>query len=87
MLEERRRQLVVLRVGGVGVDRDGAGAQRLDAARETLGLGLESTFGLLAQALRTRGDDYREYQRTTPMLIPWFPKTGRHAPDTTKDSE
>lgn len=27
-----------------------------------------------AQALRTRGDDYREYQRTTPMLIPWFPK-------------
>lgn len=27
-----------------------------------------------AQALRTRGDDYRDYQRTTPMLIPWFPK-------------
>lgn len=27
-----------------------------------------------AQALRTRGDDYREYQRTTSMLIPWFPK-------------
>lgn len=27
-----------------------------------------------AQALRTRGDDYREYQRTTPMLFPWFPK-------------
>ncbi len=26
------------------------------------------------QALRSRGDDYREYQRTTPMLIPWFPK-------------
>ncbi|MEO7051269.1 MAG: DUF1295 domain-containing protein [Rhodanobacter sp.] len=25
-------------------------------------------------ALRSRGDDYREYQRTTPMLIPWFPK-------------
>ena len=40
-----------------------------------------------AQALRTRGDDYREYQRTTPMLIPWFPKAGRHAPVTTKDSE
>ena len=40
-----------------------------------------------AQALRTRGDDYREYQRTTPMLIPWFPKAGRHAPDTKKDSE
>lgn len=27
-----------------------------------------------AQALRSRGDDYREYQRTTPMLFPWFPK-------------
>lgn len=27
------------------------------------------------QALRTRGQDYREYQRTTPMLFPWFPKT------------
>ena len=27
-----------------------------------------------AQALRTRGEDYRDYQRTTPMLIPWFPK-------------
>jgi steroid 5-alpha reductase family enzyme len=27
-----------------------------------------------AQALRTRGDDYRDYQRTTSMFIPWFPK-------------
>ena len=27
-----------------------------------------------AQALRTRGDDYRQYQHTTPLLIPWFPK-------------
>lgn len=27
-----------------------------------------------AQALRTRGDDYVEYQRTTPMLFPWAPK-------------
>jgi steroid 5-alpha reductase family enzyme len=26
------------------------------------------------QALRTRGEDYRRYQRTTPMLFPWFPK-------------
>ena len=26
------------------------------------------------QALRSRGDDYREYQRSTSMLIPWFPK-------------
>lgn len=28
-----------------------------------------------AQALRTRGDDYRQYQRTTSMLFPWFPKS------------
>jgi steroid 5-alpha reductase family enzyme len=27
-----------------------------------------------AQALRSRGDDYREYQRTTSPFIPWFPK-------------
>jgi steroid 5-alpha reductase family enzyme len=27
-----------------------------------------------AQALRTRGEDYRDYQRRTPMLFPWFPK-------------
>ena len=28
-----------------------------------------------AQALRSRGDDYRDYQRSTSMLIPWFPKS------------
>lgn len=27
-----------------------------------------------AQALRTRGEDYRAYQRSTSMLFPWFPK-------------
>jgi steroid 5-alpha reductase family enzyme len=27
-----------------------------------------------AQALASRGDDYREYQRTTRAFIPWFPK-------------
>lgn len=27
-----------------------------------------------AQALRTRGDDYRAYQQSTPMLLPWFPR-------------
>lgn len=27
-----------------------------------------------AQALRTRGADYRDYQRTTALLIPWFPR-------------
>ncbi|MGO4550734.1 DUF1295 domain-containing protein [Lysobacter sp. 2RAF19] len=30
-----------------------------------------------AQALRTRGVDYARYQRTTPMLFPWFPKEER----------
>ncbi len=27
-----------------------------------------------AQAVRSRGDDYRDYQRTTSVFIPWFPK-------------
>jgi steroid 5-alpha reductase family enzyme len=27
-----------------------------------------------AQALRTRGQDYADYQRSTPMLFPWFPR-------------
>lgn len=28
-----------------------------------------------AHALASRGDDYRAYQRATPMLFPWFPKS------------
>ncbi|GJL62984.1 MAG: membrane protein [Nitrospirales bacterium] len=27
-----------------------------------------------AQALATRGEDYRAYQRTTSVFVPWFPK-------------
>ncbi len=27
-----------------------------------------------AQALISRGDDYRKYQQTTSMFVPWFPK-------------
>lgn len=27
-----------------------------------------------AQALRSRGDDYRDYQRTTSAFVPWFKK-------------
>jgi steroid 5-alpha reductase family enzyme len=27
-----------------------------------------------AQALRSRGEDYRNYQRTTSVFVPWFPK-------------
>lgn len=30
-----------------------------------------------AQALRSRGEDYRAYQQSTPMLFPWFPKHAR----------
>jgi steroid 5-alpha reductase family enzyme len=26
------------------------------------------------QALRSRGEDYRDYQRTTSAFVPWFPK-------------
>jgi steroid 5-alpha reductase family enzyme len=32
------------------------------------------------QALASRGEDYREYQRTTSSFIPWFPKTRRPSP-------
>jgi steroid 5-alpha reductase family enzyme len=51
------------------------------------GLGLLSPLAMLllilfvtgippseAQALRSRGDDYREYQRTTSAFVPWFPR-------------
>jgi steroid 5-alpha reductase family enzyme len=27
-----------------------------------------------AQALRTRGEDYRQYQAATSAFVPWFPK-------------
>ena len=27
-----------------------------------------------AQALKSRGDDYREYQRATSAFVPWFPR-------------
>lgn len=29
------------------------------------------------QALRSRGDDYRDYQRSTPMFFPWFPRPSK----------
>jgi steroid 5-alpha reductase family enzyme len=28
-----------------------------------------------AQALKSRGDEYRDYQRTTSAFVPWFPRT------------
>lgn len=30
-----------------------------------------------ARALATRGDDYRDYQRTTSAFVPWFPRSSR----------
>jgi len=26
------------------------------------------------QAIKSRGEDYREYQRTTSAFFPWFPR-------------
>lgn len=31
------------------------------------------------QALRSRGDDYRDYQRSTPMFFPWFPRRSQES--------
>lgn len=37
-----------------------------------------------SQAVRTRGDDYRDYQKVTNRLLPWFPLGWpNEAPDTT----
>ena len=41
-----------------------------------------------AHALASRGDEYRDYQRTTSAFIPWFPKrqeTGVRGPGSGKD--
>jgi len=32
-----------------------------------------------AQALRTRGEDYKRYQETTSAFVPWFPRNNYHA--------
>jgi len=40
-------------------------------------LGVTGIPATEAQALRSRGDEYREYQRTTSSFVPWFPK--KHA--------
>ena len=37
-------------------------------------LGLTGIPATEAQSLRSRGDEYRQYQRTTSAFIPWFPK-------------
>lgn len=37
-------------------------------------LGVTGIPATEAQALRSRGDEYRAYQRTTSAFVPWFPK-------------
>ncbi len=37
-------------------------------------LGLTGIPATEAQALRSRGDEYRDYQRRTSAFVPWFPK-------------
>lgn len=34
-----------------------------------------------ARSLRSRGDAYRQYQRTTSAFFPWFPKDDKTAPE------
>jgi steroid 5-alpha reductase family enzyme len=40
-------------------------------------LGLTGIPATEAQALRSRGDEYRQYQRVTSAFVPWFPKKER----------
>jgi steroid 5-alpha reductase family enzyme len=40
-------------------------------------LGLTGIPATEAQAVRSRGEEYREYQRTTSAFVPWFPKNAR----------
>ncbi len=40
-------------------------------------LGLTGIPATEAQALRSRGNEYRAYQRTTSAFVPWFPKKAR----------
>jgi steroid 5-alpha reductase family enzyme len=37
-------------------------------------LGLTGIPATEAQALRSRGSEYREYQQRTSAFVPWFPK-------------
>jgi steroid 5-alpha reductase family enzyme len=32
-----------------------------------------------AQAIRTRGDEYRQYQKTTSAFVPWFPARAKES--------
>jgi steroid 5-alpha reductase family enzyme len=61
------------------------------AVVHTLAIGAASVCGLMlilwllhlplrdaateAQALRSKGDDYRRYQQTTSAFVPWFPRS------------
>ena len=39
------------------------------------------------QALRSRGEDYRQYQRSTSMIFPWFPQTQTQTQTQRKESD
>lgn len=40
-----------------------------------------------AQALRSRGEDYRRYQQQTPVFFPWFPKEVARMSDQHRSAE
>jgi len=40
-------------------------------------LGVTGIPATEAQAVRSRGNEYREYQRTTNAFVPWFPKKSK----------
>ena len=73
------------RVRGLGSAKSGAHhwwMQRLTAGSNLLLMlwFLYKVTGIPAteeQSLRTKGEAYRRYQRTTSPFIPWFPKEDR----------
>jgi steroid 5-alpha reductase family enzyme len=47
-------------------------------------LGLTGIPATEAQALRSRGEEYRDYQRRTSAFVPWFPKKPANHSTTTE---
>ena len=55
------------------------GIDELDTVDRTTGQGRGDVRDLEAEvveALAAAGEEYRRYQRTTNVFIPWFPKKG-----------
>ena len=59
---------------GSGTVANGDGADDFGTRPGLSGIDTSKTE---AQALRSRGDEYREYQEITSAFIPWFPKERR----------